>query len=76
MKDNAKMNKQLKEIEDEILHLLSASEGDVLEDDTLVDKVTASKQVSLEIGEKQEVAKVTEVDIDNARESETLLKFS
>ncbi|CAE7688464.1 DNAH7, partial [Symbiodinium pilosum] len=35
VKDNAKMNKQLKEIEDEILHLLSASEGDVLEDDTL-----------------------------------------
>ncbi|CAE7327689.1 Dnah7 [Symbiodinium sp. CCMP2456] len=68
VKDNAKMNKQLKEIEDEILHLLSASEGDVLDDDTLVDKVTASKQVSLEIGEKQEVAKVTEVDIDNARE--------
>ena len=79
-------------LEDEILHLLSASEGDVLEDDTLalspaylgstgivkksflhgfqpfstahtkrrpdveakVDKVTASKQVSLDIGEKQE----------------------
>ncbi|CAJ1432851.1 unnamed protein product [Effrenium voratum] len=69
VKDNAKMNFQLKEIEDEILHLLSASEGDVLEDDTLVDKVTASKSVSLEISEKQEVAKVTEVDIDNARES-------
>eukprot|EP00913_Durusdinium_trenchii_P024528 g23026.t1 len=45
------------------------TEGDVLEDDTLVDKVTASKQVSLDIGEKQEVAKATEIDIDNARES-------
>ena len=58
----------LSSAQDEILHLLSASEGDVLEDDTLirssledhlvvpkVDKVTASKQVSLEIGEKQEV---------------------
>jgi len=66
---NAKMNKQLKEIEDEILHLLSTSEGDVLEDDTLVDKVTASKQVSLDIAEKQQVARETEKDIDVARES-------
>ncbi|CAE8619847.1 unnamed protein product [Polarella glacialis] len=69
VKDNAKMNKQLKEIEDEILHLLSASEGDVLEDDTLVDKVTASKSVSLEIAEKQEAGRLTEKDIDQARES-------
>merc|ERR1740138_786441 len=53
---NAKMNKQLKDIEDEILHLLSTSEGDVLEDDTLVDKVTASKKVANEISEKQVVA--------------------
>lgn len=66
---NAKMNKQLKEIEDEILRLLSTSEGDVLEDDTLVDKVTASKQVADDIAEKQEVSRVTERDIDAARES-------
>jgi dynein heavy chain len=66
---NAKMNKQLKEIEDEILHLLSTSEGDVLEDDTLVDKVTASKKVAEDIQEKQLVANETEKDIDAARES-------
>ena len=33
---NAKMNKQLKELEDEILRLLASSEGDILEDDTLI----------------------------------------
>jgi len=65
---NAKMNKTLKEIEDDILRLLATSEGDVLEDDTLVDKVTDSKKVSDEINEKKEVAKVTEVNIDVARE--------
>eukprot|EP00929_Paragymnodinium_shiwhaense_P087548 TRINITY_DN476_c0_g5_i1.p1 TRINITY_DN476_c0_g5~~TRINITY_DN476_c0_g5_i1.p1 ORF type:complete len:2570 (-),score=757.67 TRINITY_DN476_c0_g5_i1:167-7876(-) len=66
---NAKMNKQLKEIEDDILRLLATSEGDVLEDDTLVDKVTAGKQVSIEISEKKAVAAVTEKEIDEARES-------
>eukprot|EP00928_Gymnodinium_smaydae_P009061 TRINITY_DN13347_c0_g3_i1.p1 TRINITY_DN13347_c0_g3~~TRINITY_DN13347_c0_g3_i1.p1 ORF type:complete len:4331 (+),score=1052.12 TRINITY_DN13347_c0_g3_i1:55-13047(+) len=66
---SAKMNKQLKEIEDEILRLLSTSEGDVLEDDTLVDKVTVSKQVAEEIAEKQAVAATTEKEIDAARES-------
>jgi len=66
---NAKMNKTLKEIEDDILRLLATSEGDVLEDDTLVDKVTSSKLVSDNITEKQKVAAVTEQSIDTARES-------
>eukprot|EP00928_Gymnodinium_smaydae_P099490 TRINITY_DN9509_c0_g4_i4.p1 TRINITY_DN9509_c0_g4~~TRINITY_DN9509_c0_g4_i4.p1 ORF type:complete len:1500 (-),score=412.36 TRINITY_DN9509_c0_g4_i4:427-4926(-) len=66
---NAKMNKMLKEIEDDILRLLATSEGDVLEDDTLVDKVTSSKEVSDDINQKQEAAKITEVEIDTARES-------
>merc|ERR1719408_708278 len=66
---NAKMNKQLKEIEDDILRLLATSEGDVLEDDTLVDKVTAGKQVAEEIAEKQIIARKTEITIDEARES-------
>ena len=38
MVQNAKNNKILKDIEDDILRLLATSEGDVLEDDTLVDK--------------------------------------
>jgi len=66
---NAKMNKMLKEIEDDILKLLATSEGDVLSDDTLVDKVTSSKQVSDDISAKKEIAKVTEANIDEARES-------
>merc|ERR1719174_3015327 len=67
--NNAKMNKTLKEIEDDILRLLATSEGDVLEDDTLVDKVTTSKTVAGEIAEKQEIARATEKTIDEARES-------
>merc|ERR1719408_556455 len=66
---NAKMNKMLKEIEDDILRLLATSEGDVLSDDVLVDKVTSSKQVSDDINQKKAIAKVTEENIDTARES-------
>eukprot|EP00930_Biecheleria_cincta_P014239 TRINITY_DN1233_c0_g1_i1.p1 TRINITY_DN1233_c0_g1~~TRINITY_DN1233_c0_g1_i1.p1 ORF type:complete len:4262 (-),score=887.85 TRINITY_DN1233_c0_g1_i1:333-13118(-) len=66
---NARNNKILKELEDEILRLLATSEGDVLEDDTLVDKVTESKAVSDDIASKREVAVVTEAKIDAARES-------
>jgi len=66
---NARNNKILQDIEDDILRLLATSEGDVLEDDTLVDKVTDSKKISNEINEKREIAVVTEANIDAARES-------
>ncbi|CAD7943415.1 unnamed protein product [Amoebophrya sp. A25] len=66
---NAKMNKQLKEIEDEILHLLATSEGDVLEDDKLINVIYASKATATEINQKKQEAAVTEKEIDEARES-------
>ena len=39
------------------------------QDDTLVDKVTSSKEVSVDINEKKEISRATEKDIDGARES-------
>jgi dynein heavy chain len=72
---NAKMNKTLKEIEDDILRLLATSSGDVLEDDTLVDKVTTSKTVANDIAEKQIVAAETEKTIDEARESYRVVAY-
>ncbi|KAF4751899.1 Dynein heavy chain 1, axonemal, partial [Perkinsus olseni] len=66
---NAKMNAQLKAIEDEILRLLATSEGDVLEDDTLINAIAQSKATATEIQEKQAEAAVTEKNIDEARES-------
>merc|ERR1719421_1476790 len=64
---NARMNKQLKEIEDEILHLLATSEGDILEDDKLINVISASKNTAFEIHEKQQEAAKTEKEIDEAR---------
>ena len=69
MRQNARMNKQLKELEDEILHNLSASEGDILEDDKLINVISAAKNAAMEIQEKKAEAAKTEVEIDTAREA-------
>lgn len=62
----AENKKQLKEIEDKILEVLS-SEGNILEDETAVQVLSSSKLLSNEINEKQAVAEVTERQIDTAR---------
>ncbi|KAF4725249.1 Dynein heavy chain 1, axonemal [Perkinsus olseni] len=69
LKDNADMAKQLKSIEDEILRLLASSEGDILEDETLINTLAVSKETSAVINTKVEEAKVTEKEIDEARTS-------
>lgn len=58
--------KQLKEIEDKILQVLSA-EGNILDDEAAVQILSSSKMMSNEITEKQQVAEVTEKQIDSAR---------
>lgn len=59
--------RQLKEIEDKILEVLSSSEGNILEDETAVKILSSSKVLANEISEKQAVAEVTEVKIDETR---------
>lgn len=58
--------RQLKEVEDTILKVLSA-EGNILEDATAIEVLTASKKLSNEIAEKQAIAEETEKAIDEAR---------
>lgn len=45
--------RQLKEIEDKILEVLSSSEGNILEDETAIKILSSSKQLSNEISQKQ-----------------------
>eukprot|EP00899_Mesostigma_viride_P012092 jgi/Mesvir1/20884/Mv07961-RA.1 len=66
----AENKKQLKEIEDKILEVLS-SEGNILEDEKGIQVMSASKVLSDEISEKQKVAEVTEQKIDEARSAYT-----
>ncbi|XP_048348807.1 dynein axonemal heavy chain 3 [Sphaerodactylus townsendi] len=65
--ESAANKKQLKEIEDKILEVLSKSEGNILEDETAIKVLSSSKELSEEISEKQEIATVTEMEIDNTR---------
>ncbi|XP_055588743.1 dynein axonemal heavy chain 7 isoform X2 [Uranotaenia lowii] len=62
----AENKRQLQEIEDKILEVLS-SEGNILEDETAVSVLSSSKTLANEINEKQLVAEVTEHQIDIAR---------
>uniref|UniRef100_A0A8C3SSL1 Dynein axonemal heavy chain 3 n=1 Tax=Chelydra serpentina TaxID=8475 RepID=A0A8C3SSL1_CHESE len=65
--ESAANKKQLKEIEDKILEVLSKSEGNILEDETAIKVLSSSKELSEEISEKQEIASVTEMQIDATR---------
>ncbi|XP_033175116.1 dynein heavy chain 7, axonemal [Bombus impatiens] len=59
--------KKLKEIEDEILEVLSTAEGNILEDETAISVLSSSKTLSDEIVTKQTAAEITEKSIDAAR---------
>ncbi|XP_075466156.1 dynein axonemal heavy chain 7 [Ascaphus truei] len=63
----AENKRQLKEIEDKILEVLSSSEGNILEDETAIKILSSSKALANEISEKQAVAEATEKKIDTTR---------
>ncbi|XP_043945444.1 dynein axonemal heavy chain 3 [Protopterus annectens] len=65
--ESASNKKQLKEIEDKILEVLSASQGNILEDETAIKVLSSSKLLSEEISEKQMIASATEKEIDATR---------
>uniref|UniRef100_A0A8C2VP56 Dynein axonemal heavy chain 3 n=1 Tax=Chinchilla lanigera TaxID=34839 RepID=A0A8C2VP56_CHILA len=65
--ESAENKKQLKEIEDKILEVLSLSQGNILEDETAIKILSSSKVLSEEISEKQEIASKTEMEIDETR---------
>ncbi|CAH2307190.1 dynein heavy chain 3, axonemal [Pelobates cultripes] len=65
--ESASNKKQLKEIEDKILQVLSSSQGNILEDETAIQVLSSSKLLSEEISEKQQIASATEKEIDETR---------
>lgn len=64
---SAANKKQLKEIEDKILEVLSSSEGNILEDETAIKVLSSSKDLSEEIQAKEEIATATQNEIDRTR---------
>jgi len=65
---NAEMKKELKEIEDKILFMLSNSQGNILDDEELINTLAQSKVTSNEIAAKVAEAEETEKEIDATRE--------
>jgi hypothetical protein len=66
--ESANNKKQLKDIEDKILKVLSSSQGNILEDETAIQILSSSKVLSEEIAAKQKVASDTEREIDATRD--------
>nr|CAI5845228.1 unnamed protein product [Callosobruchus analis] len=64
---SAENQRTLKEIEDQILEVLSTSQGNILEDEAAIQTLSSSKTLSNDIAAKQAVAEVTEKQIDKAR---------
>ena len=52
--------RQLAEIEDKIIEVLSGAEGNILENETAITVITASKTLSNDINQKQQIAQRTE----------------
>lgn len=67
IQQGAANKRQLKEIEDKILEVLSSSSGNILEDASAIEVLSSAKVLSVEISEKQEIAEVTEKKIDDTR---------
>jgi dynein heavy chain len=66
--NNARMKKELQEIENKILYLLSNSQGNILDDENLIETLAQSKVTSSEISVKVKEAEETEAEIDSTRE--------
>ncbi|KAG5443966.1 Dynein heavy chain 3, axonemal [Clonorchis sinensis] len=64
---SADNKRQLKELEDKILEVLSVSQGNILENETAINVLSSSKKLSEEITEKQAIAEATQLEIDAAR---------
>ncbi|CAF0812221.1 unnamed protein product [Brachionus calyciflorus] len=65
--ESAENKKQLKNIEDKILEVLSSSEGNILEDETAIQVLSSSKTLSEEISAKQAIAEETQIEIEQTR---------
>jgi len=70
-------SKALKEVEDNILHILSTSGADILEDEEAIEILDSSKILSTDIERKQTAAKKTALQIDELRQGYQLFaKYS
>lgn len=60
---------KLKDLETELLFKLTNAKGDILDDIELIENLEKSKLISVEVAQKVEIAKVTEVKINESSEA-------
>jgi dynein heavy chain len=65
--ESSENTRQLKEIEDRILKVMSSSQGNILDDATAIETLDDSKRLSNTIELKQKQSIVTETNINEAR---------
>jgi len=65
---SAAMKKEIKGLEDKILELMGNAEGDILEDESLINTLADSKVTSNDISEQVKEAEATEQEIDTTRQ--------
>jgi len=73
--EDAENQKQLKEIEDTILHLLKNAKGNILDDEVLIDTLHQSKVTSNDIKDKVKVAAKTTAIIAKVRASYKVVAY-
>lgn len=74
--ESAENKRLLKEIEDRILHIMSSSRGNILEDETAIQTLKESKTLSDEITKKQAIAEETEITINSVRQVYSSVAYS
>jgi len=65
--EGAENKEQLEATENKILHVLQTSQGNILDDESAINILSSSKALANKIAAKQEIAEVTEKQIDEAR---------
>lgn len=68
LQDVSSNKRKMQELEENLLHKLSTTEGSLLDDITVIQMLNVSKQTSTEVQEKLRIAVITEKKINTARE--------
>ena len=68
MAEVAANKRKMKELEDNLLYHLTSTKGSLVEDETLIEALTVTKETAHEVTEKLSISAETEVRINAARE--------